>query len=143
MASGGDISRENGKKGGRPKGYASIAAENFRAALCKEIEKEAAEYVKAWKALALGHWVEVKDENGNPVSIYKKSPDNSALRDLTNRAFGKPEQPIEHSGDIGSYDLTVDERKDLMLFEHYEEGEDGTLSETDGETGDTESLVQK
>lgn len=122
------MSRGGYRKGaGRKKGFPAFAAEEFRRRLCERIDKKAELYLDAWESLALGHKVVTRDFDGKLVETYEIPPDNTALRDITNRAFGRPELPIEHSGEIGEYGLTEKERQDLIRFMGYEEEKDGSL----------------
>lgn len=86
----GDKSRENGKKGGRPKGMNAINAEAGKAALI-------AAYL----------------ENVRPINealIAKAiTGDIQAIRELHDRVYGRPNQPIEHSGEVKAKIISVDE----------------------------------
>ena len=79
----GDASRENGKKGGRPKGYAALQAEKQREYVAKQLEIHWAPIVKKTIELA---------ENG----------DKAAREWLADQAFGKPKQAIDLSDPDGT-----------------------------------------
>ena len=72
----------NGKKGGRKKGYASIAAEKARELLCKELDKE-------WKPIVIKAIQQAKD--GDAV----------ARNWLSERGYGKVAQAIVTENDEG------------------------------------------
>lgn len=91
--------RDFGKLGGRPIGEARIASAKFRDELAIHVQSKAKEYLEAIEALALGHKVFVDGEEGEEV-VYHKSPDVRAWQAITDRAFGKPDQSIEHKGEM-------------------------------------------
>ncbi len=76
MAAPAHIARENGKKGGRPKGYASLQAEKARELICKKLEKDFQPIVD--KAI-----------------IQAKKGDRYAREWLTERGYGKVPNQIE------------------------------------------------
>ena len=87
-----------GKKGG-PKnkgrlGPQTVAKIEAREALRQLIEADMIELHAAWKDSALGHYVQVKTPSGM-MKVYKESPNAIAIRDMFERAFGKPDQKIE------------------------------------------------
>lgn len=69
----GNTSRENGKKGGRPKGYAAIEAEKKRDATAKLLDKEWTPIVKRT----------IKDA---------KNGDSEARKFLRDFTYGKPKE---------------------------------------------------
>lgn len=71
----GDISRLNGKKGGRPKGLASISAEQARIKLAQMVQDE---------IVPLGLKLIKEGKKGNI----------QAIKELFDRAFGKAPQAI-------------------------------------------------
>lgn len=71
----GNTSRENGKKGGRPKGFAALEAERQRAFVAEQLQKHFSPIVK--KAIE-----------------QAKKGEKHARDFLTEFAFGKPTQPI-------------------------------------------------
>lgn len=78
----GKTSRENGKKGGRPKGYAALEAERQRNFIAEKLEKEFAPIVK--KAIK-----------------QAKAGDKFAREWVTDRAYGKAVQAIDLRGKDG------------------------------------------
>jgi hypothetical protein len=95
------------KNGGRRKGAgrkpsdATIVAQAFKAALARRVGMRAWRYLDAMEDLALGHYVERLDENGNPIKVYKTAPDREAIRDVLDRFIGKPAQNIEGLSEEG------------------------------------------
>ncbi len=79
----GQTSKENGKLGGRPKGYAALEAERQRDYVARKLVKEFAPIVK--KAIE-----------------QAKNGDKSAREWLTDRAFGKTPQAVDLSNPDGS-----------------------------------------
>ena len=75
-------SAENGKKGGRPKGYSAIQAEKSREMICEKLEKEFAPIVV--KAIQ-----------------QAKAGDKYAREWVTDRAYGKAIQSIDLRGKDG------------------------------------------
>lgn len=71
----GNISRENGKKGGRKKGIASIKAEEARALLAQMVASEI-------------------EPLGRILIEKAKTGDVQAMKELFDRAFGKAPQAI-------------------------------------------------
>lgn len=85
----GDISRENGKKGGRPKGEASILAERARIRIAQRITEEIEPLVDAQLEKA-------------------KKGDTQAFKELLDRGYGKPKEIHEHMGeDGGPLEITI------------------------------------
>lgn len=84
-------SRENGKKGGRPKGYAAIQAEKSRKIICEQLEKE-------WTPIVI------------KAIEQAKSGDNNARTWLSDRGYGKVAQAIvtqdEEGNDIPLRDVS-------------------------------------
>lgn len=74
----GDQSRENGRKGGRPKGYAALEAERQRIYVAKRLAKSFAPIVST-------------------AIRQAKKGDKYAREWLTDRAFGKATQFVDHS----------------------------------------------
>ncbi len=93
--------RELGRKGGmKGKGRISPTTQakvDAREELRKLIEADMRELHSAWKDAALGHFMQVKMPTGE-MKVYKKAPNAVAIKDMFERAFGKPEQPI--TGDV-------------------------------------------
>lgn len=85
------------KAGEAKKGYKAphtLAAQETKAKLVELIHADMVELYAAWKDSALGHYLEVKTPQG-VVKVYKKAPNAMAIKDMFERAFGKPTQPIE------------------------------------------------
>ena len=76
-------SAQNGKKGGRKKGYASIAAEKAREILCKELDKE-------WKPIVIKAITQAKD--GDAI----------ARNWLSERGYGKVAQAVVTEDEEGN-----------------------------------------
>ena len=74
----GQASRENGKKGGRPKGFAALEAERQRAYVAEVLVKE-------FKPIVL------------KAVKQAKEGDKYAREWLTDRAFGKAQQHVDHT----------------------------------------------
>lgn len=77
---------------GRPTGARSRATKQAKATL--------SELARAHTAVALGVLVEVAEKGES------ESARVSAANALLDRAYGKPRQAVEHSGNIGTYDLS-------------------------------------
>lgn len=120
--------QENAKLGGRPESEASVIKRKFRDALAKKIEAESEEWMGAIKDAALGHYVEVKQADGT-IKVYKKSPDAGAWQKGMDRAFGSPEQLIDHQNDGGKFEPGSVSPAALALTKKYEEEIKRTLSE--------------
>ncbi|MDO8490367.1 MAG: hypothetical protein Q7S47_03045 [bacterium] len=91
---------------GRPLKQSTLYAQQFRDALAAHIDKKKDEYIAAWEALALGYKVLTRNERGEDEIAYLKPPDVRALQTITDRAFGRPDQPIQHEADI-EIDLSI------------------------------------
>lgn len=97
----GDASRQNGKKGGRPKGYAALQAERQREYVAKVLETEWAPIVA--KAVE-----------------QAKNGDKAARDFLADRAFGKAQQHIDHTTDgesfgASEFDQMTDEELEAII----------------------------
>jgi len=125
----GDASRQNGKKGGRPKGSrngATLEREKVAAALRQRILQNADRLFNAQLALAEGCSFLYRrsldkggkaelvtdpetirkfiDEELDPdqfVWIHTERPNITAIQDAFNRALGKPTESVEVSGKDG------------------------------------------
>jgi hypothetical protein len=86
----GDASRLNGKKGGRPKGFAALEAERQRDYVAEKLVTEFAPIVD--KAIE-----------------QAKAGDKSARDWITDRAYGKAQQFIDHTTDGGALGSTYDQ----------------------------------
>lgn len=71
--------QENGKKGGRPKGFAAKSAEEARAYIVKRVNEELEPIISKQLEQAL-------------------AGDKDARRDLMDRAYGKPKETVELLG---------------------------------------------
>ncbi len=82
---------------GKPKGRKAshtLEASQARARLIERIHEDMDELYEAWLSIALGEWKEgVVD--GKPQRIYTRPPNASAIRDMLDRAMGRPVQPVE------------------------------------------------
>lgn len=85
----GDISRQNGKLGGRPKGYVALAAEKMREKVMKQIEEE---YDLLWK----------------PQFEKAKKGDTTAFKEIREFAAGKPRQNLGLDGGEEGTPVTVE-----------------------------------
>lgn len=90
------VSRENGKKGGRPVATPTLIKQEFRKALAQKINGEAEEWLTAISDAAKGHFIEIKQADGT-VKVYRKAPNPQAWEKAMDRAFGKPDQSIDHT----------------------------------------------
>lgn len=87
------IARENGKKGGRPKGALSIHVEKAKELLIKM-------YLERAKPI-------------NEALIKKaEEGDIGALRELHDRVYGKSSQAIEFNGQLNISNLLNEEERD-------------------------------
>lgn len=77
----GQVSRENGKKGGRAPGFKRSEAESFGEYLRKRIKDE-------WEPIVTMQIAQAKQG------------DDKARKDLFDRAYGKPQEFVEHSGHV-------------------------------------------
>lgn len=89
MASGGDISRENGKKGGRPKAAHTLQAE-------------------AGKALLIKMYMENIKPINEALLNKAKSGDIAAIKELHDRVHGKANQAVDVTGEVGIKILRLD-----------------------------------
>lgn len=112
-----ETAKKLGAKGGRnKKGHKAahtLEAEAARAALIAGIHELMPQILAAWADKALGHYEEREIIPGSGVvKIYKKAPDANAIRDMLDRAMGKPVQPISAKVEDG-VDLTEENAKAL------------------------------
>lgn len=100
-----------GRKGGpKHKGQQSpttVAKIEAREALRKKIEADMEPLYEAWKDSALGHFIQVKLATGE-MKVYKKPPNAVAIKDMFERAFGKPDQKVEAA-------VTVESQADMAV----------------------------
>lgn len=75
------IARENGKKGGRPKGYNAIEAEKAREYIIRRVSEELEPIMD--KAIE-----------------QAKEGDQASRKDLMDRAYGKAKETIEMTGEM-------------------------------------------
>lgn len=111
---------------GKPKGHKSkntLAAEQARARLIQNIHDHMDEVFEAWLTSALGFKIEKTDKNGT-AKIYLVPPNPNAIRDMLDRAMGKPVQPVEGSIDT-SVDLSARAKALLDKLNALDEDEDG------------------
>ena len=81
----GQTSKQNGKKGGRPKGYAAIKAETAREMIASKLGEH------------LGPILDVMIKQA-------KKGDIRVIKELFDRAWGKPEQPTEADTGKGEFE---------------------------------------
>jgi hypothetical protein len=105
---------------GRTKGLLNRATKEHKATLSELARKHTATALKAL------------------VSIATKSESDSArvsaANALLDRAYGKPRQSVEHSGTVGTYDLTKVSNDDLARLEAIL----GPLADAGGDQGGEE-----
>jgi len=94
------------KGSGRKQTSATLRAQMLREELGKEVEKEKDRYFAAWKDLALGHFLEVKQKDGT-TRVYKKAPDGKALKDILDQTIGKAPQQLDVTSDGEKLDTGV------------------------------------
>lgn len=129
---------ELGAKGGaKNKGRVSPttkAKQLAREALREHIENDMEELYTAWKDVAVGHFIQVKTAAGT-TKVYKRSPNGNAIRDMFERAFGKPTQPVivADPEDLSERAKAILHELDFELTdqEASEEDADGDVSEVD------------
>lgn len=92
----GDISRQNGRKGGRKKGYKAIQAEKAREYVIKRVSAELAPILDAQIDAAMG--MRVMDKDGR---VYTRQPELRTGEYLINQSAGRPVERLEHSGRDG------------------------------------------
>lgn len=93
----GDVSRKNGKKGGRPPSRKTLIAQMLRERMARRAYEKADRIFTAWEDVALGHYREVKNPITGTVRVYFKPPNGLAIKDMMEQVWGKPKQPIEIS----------------------------------------------
>lgn len=84
---------------GRPKKGSTIAKQKFRDVLAAKITAEAEEWISAVRNSALGAYI-IVEKDGKKIKGYTKAPDINAWRTATERAFGRPEESSELTGEI-------------------------------------------
>lgn len=94
-------SAANGKKGGRPKGYAAIQAEKAREALVKKLEKE---------------WVPIVDK----AIEQAKAGDQTARAWLADRGYGKVTQMIATEDENGNKQAI---NSNVIVFQDFDEAD--------------------
>lgn len=122
---------------GRPKGKknrSTIEAEEFRAFIRQEIEKEKGDIIKSQIDAAKGFWaLDKKEDTGD--RIYEVPPNPAAFKNLMEHGFGKPRQDVDVT--TGGESL----RSNFIGFEFIqpekeEEYEQDDVSEDQEQTGD-------
>lgn len=96
-----ETSKENGKKGGRPKGSKSkdtIARERAQEVYRSMVLAKLKPIIEAQLALALGHY-KVQKMGRKLVRVYFADPDGGSIENLLNRAIGKPKDGLSDLGD--------------------------------------------
>src|SRR3990167_1806301 len=84
------IARENGKKGGRPKGFSAIKAEEARKYIVQRVSDELEPILSGQIELAKGVWIE-----GEEGRVYQKPPDIQSAKNLIDQAYGKAKETVE------------------------------------------------
>lgn len=135
----GEASRENGKKGGRKKGSAgthTLAAAEARARLIQNIHDNMDELFEIWMTTCRGYYQE-KTIFGKQTIVYKVPPNPNAIRDIMDRAMGRPTQPIEAKVET-QVDLSKRAREVLGQLKplHDESGSAHSDVDDDGGEGD-------
>ena len=123
---------EIGRKGGLKKKPATLIAQMFRDALAKKVHEESDEWIKSMRDLALGLYTEVRDEEGNVVSVYRKPPNHKAWVAVLDRAFGKPKQPVEFENPL---EVDILSKRGQYLLNELKKHENGKAN-TKGVAGD-------
>ena len=117
--------KEYGAMGGRKSPASSLMARKIQKRFIKRFEKDADELYEAWLDRAKGVAIVIEriDKEGNRTveKVYREKPSDRALKDMHNRALGKPSQPIEFESppDI-DIDLGKEATKLLKELEKYE-----------------------
>lgn len=129
--------KKNGGKregAGRKKASHTITSEARRAWLIERIHQDMPALYDAWLQTALGHVVQ-KEVQG-VERIYDVPPNPMALRDMFERAMGKPVQPVEGKIDT-SVDLTARAQSILAKLNAINEEPDRQDdSDVDGDGGE-------
>ena len=103
----GDTARENGKKGGRPKGSKArhtLVAEAIRAHLIEEVDKQKIGITKALISKA-------------------KSGDVTAIKEIYDRVLGKPKEQVGVPGEVNVYNIHYIKTEQLIaIIESSESG---------------------
>ena len=111
---------------GKPKGHKAkntLAAEAARARLIERIHANMDKVFDAWLSTALGFQLEKAGPDGT-TKTYAVPPNPNAIRDMLDRAMGKPVQPVD-----GKMETTVNLSKHaksiLDKLNALDENEDG------------------
>ncbi len=94
-------SKENGKKGGRPKGSKNpetIQREIVQKEYRERMVKKLIPLIEAQLELALGIHV-ATTRKGKKFLLYKKEPDGKAIEDILNRVLGKAKIDSDESAE--------------------------------------------
>lgn len=81
---------------GRPRAGHTLAAEKARQVITETVVERLAPLLEAAFDLAMGHNYEKTMPDGETTVVYTKSPNGEAIRDLFDRAFGKPVSIIQN-----------------------------------------------
>ena len=79
---------------GRPRAPHTIETEATKKAIVERVNAEAKELMDAWLDVAKGHFVYVKTASGE-TKVYKRPPNSTAIKDIIERAHGKPKQDVD------------------------------------------------
>lgn len=125
----GETARQNGIKGGRPKGTVAsktLQTQIMRARLAQRLYDKMDAIFDAWEDLALGHYIMVKNPLTGEQRVYKKGPNGLALKDMMEQVWGKPTQPIT----VGEHENEPDfELEALQRMGKYVEPTDAEFTE--------------
>lgn len=109
MAAPPEIARENGKKGGRPKGSVSPktkARQKAEALFIEEAAKHIPSMVDALIDTATGIYTAI-EKDGQIIRVYKRKPEAQAIKEFFDRVMGKATQPIEWENPL-ELDITTE-----------------------------------
>lgn len=91
----GESARINGRRGGRPVLTKTLQTQILRTRLTQRFYDEADAIFTAWRDLALGHYIMVKNPLTGEQRVYKKGPNGMAIKDMVEQVLGKAKQTIE------------------------------------------------
>ena len=104
MSAGGKRPNAGRKKGSKT--VRSLSMEAARNKIVNFVNESLEPLLEAQRDSALGHWkAELKD---GKEKIYLVSPNFQAIEGMLSRAYGKPKESIEHSGEIKVKELILD-----------------------------------
>src|SRR3990167_16351 len=95
----GDVSRENGKLGGRPVAGHTLEAAKLREFIVNKVALRGEELLAAKFDLALGHKKLHITREGEEL-VYVESPDANSIRYLLDQTIGKATESMKIEADI-------------------------------------------